>query len=255
MILLSKHNLKVVKTNLWRSRHAMKIMHLSPSTSSGFGNTCGRETIGCKDSCFRNSGFFLLKHVQSAHDFKTEWFFKEPSSFGPVLLGECISHQYESLRDGRKPVIRLNGTSDIAWEEDLPEVFERCPDTQFFDYTKHFSRMLRFVGGIAAGSSSSTGRGFPANYHLTFSRSENNWIDCEDVLDIGGNVAVVFEEKPETYGGYPVIDGDKHDLRFLDDSPRIVGLTPKGKARIDMTGFRVRRDMLPKGYTPLSITK
>lgn len=247
MILLSKSNLKVVKTNRTEWGYAMKIMHLSPADSSGFGNTCGNESDGCVSSCFRNNGHFLVKAVQSAHDTKTEWFFKEPSSFGRVLLGECLSHQYESLSiGGRTPVIRLNGTSDIAWEEDFGEVFGQCHETQFLDYTKHFDRMRRFVGGQKRPQR----RGFPANYHLTFSRSENNWKDCLDVLDHGGNVAVVFEELPETYGGFDVIDGDEHDLRFLDDRPRIVGLLAKGKARKDMTGFRVRKDMLPEGYKP-----
>ena len=38
----------------------------------------------------------------------------------------------------------------------------------------------------------------PANYHLTFSRSETNEADCKRVLEAGGNVAVVFagEMKP-----------------------------------------------------------
>ena len=62
-----------------------------------------------------------------------------------------------------------------------------------------------------------------------------------DVLDRGGNVAVVFEELPKTYGGFEVIDGDEHDLRFLDASPRIVGLLAKGRARSDITGFRVMK--------------
>ena len=52
----------------------------------------------------------------------------------------------------------------------------------------------------------------PSNYHLTFSRTEHNWIDCENVLLRGGNVAVVFatkntDEFPETYMDYPVCNG------------------------------------------------
>jgi len=235
MDLLSKHNTKVVKTNKRQVGYSMRIMHLSPSTSSGFGNTCGKETIGCKDSCFRNSGHFLHKRVRSAHDYKTEWFFKDRFTFKAALLGECVSHEYDSEVVGFNPAIRLNGTSDIAWEEETPEIFEQCPNTQFLDYTKHLSRMLCFLSRGVRGVC------FPENYHLTFSRSENNWADCLDVLDRGGNVAVVFEELPKTYGGFEVIDGDEHDLRFLDASPRIVGLLAKGRARSDITGFRVMK--------------
>jgi hypothetical protein len=61
-------------------------------------------------------------------------------------------------------------------------------------------------------------------------------------LEHGINVAVVFDTKrgrelPLTWRGWPVIDGDVSDLRFLDESPRIVGLRAKGKARGDESGF------------------
>lgn len=239
MDLLSKGNTKVLKTNKRQTGYSMKIMHLSPADSSGFGNTCGKESEGCASSCFRNSGHFLHKNVRAAHDYKTEWFFKDNFTFRAALQGECSMHQYDSENVGMTPVVRLNGTSDIAWEEETPDIFEQCKDTQFLDYTKHLSRMIRFLSGE-----------LPENYYLTFSRSEDNWMECVDVLDLGGNVAVVFEELPKTYGTFEVIDGDEHDLRFLDDRPRIVGLLAKGKARKDMTGFRVRKDMLPEGYEP-----
>jgi len=246
MDLLSKGNTKVLKTNDWgMAEYSMKVMHLSPSDSSGIGNTCGKETTGCKDSCFRNNGHFLHKQVRSAHDKKTEWYFNEPQTFKLALLGECVRHEYEAKKARLKPVVRLNGTSDIAWEE-WDSIFQQCPDTQFLDYTKHVDRMGCFLGKNSTV--------FPSNYHLTFSRSENNWLDCVDVMHLGGNIAVVFEELPEQYAGLPVIDGDEHDLRFLDPSPCIVGLSAKGRARTDMTGFRVRKEMLPEGYTPLLIT-
>jgi hypothetical protein len=44
---------------------------------------------------------------------------------------------------------------------------------------------------------------------------------------------------PETYLGRPVIDGDEHDLRFLDPSGVVVGLRAKGKARKQRGGFVV----------------
>jgi hypothetical protein len=84
----------------------------------------------------------------------------------------------------------------------------------------------------------------PENYRLTFSRSEKN----EDIADCfikrGGNVAVVFSTKkkdalPETYLGAPVIDGDTHDLRFLDPRGVVVGLRAKGKAKTSRSDFVV----------------
>lgn len=161
MDLLSKGNTKVLKTNKRQTGYSMKIMHLSPADSSGFGNTCGKESEGCASSCFRNSGHFLHKNVRAAHDYKTEWFFKDNFTFRAALAGECSMHQYDSENVGMTPVVRLNGTSDIAWEEETPDIFEQCKDTQFLDYTKHLSRMIRFLSGE-----------LPENYYLTFSRSE-----------------------------------------------------------------------------------
>jgi hypothetical protein len=55
-------------------------------------------------------------------------------------------------------------------------------------------------------------------------------------------VAVVFEkELPKVSLFREVIDGDIHDLRFLDKQGVIVGLKAKGKAFNDSTGFVVRR--------------
>jgi len=78
----------------------------------------------------------------------------------------------------------------------------------------------------------------PKNYSLTFSRSETNEADCIRVLEAGGNVAVVFRHKPDTWHGFPVIDGDAHDLRHLDPRGVVVALSPKGpKAKRDKSGF------------------
>jgi hypothetical protein len=44
--------------------------------------------------------------------------------------------------------------------------------------------------------------------------------------------------------GFPIVNGDDHDLRFLDPGPSIVALKAKGKAKLDRTGFVV--DSLPE---------
>ena len=64
-----------------------------------------------------------------------------------------------------------------------------------------------------------------------------------ELVESGQNVAVVFDEIPDTWLGLPVINGDEHYLRFLDPTTGvIVGLKAKGpKAKKDTTGFVVRR--------------
>ena len=87
----------------------------------------------------------------------------------------------------------------------------------------------------------------PENYHLLFSMSETkkNQKQCLDVLERGGNVAVVFwPEVPSTFKisdsskSYKVNDGDVNDLRWLDTPATIVGLLAKGsEAKKDESGF------------------
>jgi hypothetical protein len=94
---------------------------------------------------------------------------------------------------------------------------------QFYDYTKRANRSS-----------------LPANYALTFSLSESNESDARAVLARGGNVAVVFRRKasfPPMYLGAPTIDGDRHDLRFLDPVGSVVALYAKGNAKRDRSGF------------------
>jgi hypothetical protein len=82
------------------------------------------------------------------------------------------------------------------------------------------------------------------NYHLTFSHSGHNLEDCLEALQHAVNVAVVFttlrgEHLPETWNGFPVIDGDSHDCRFLDPTGVVVGLRAKGMAKGSQSPFVV----------------
>ncbi len=114
------------------------------------------------------------------------------------------------------------------WENH--KIFELFPNVQFYDYTKHFNRMIKYLKSD-----------MPKNYHLTFSRNEANDFQSTQVLKAGGNVAVVFrKELPETYKGFKVINGDEHDLRFLDEANVVVGL--KEKLTIDKKTGKLGRD-------------
>ena len=75
---------------------------------------------------------------------------------------------------------------------------------------------------------------------MTWSYSEANDKYAKLFDDVQCNKAVVFrKELPDTFRGFKVIDGDKHDMRFLDKSNVVVGLTAKGPAKKDYSGFVV----------------
>jgi hypothetical protein len=123
-----------------------------------------------------------------------------------VVLVVCLKHEGEAI-----PVFRLNGTTDITWEKfnifNGKNIFEIFPDVQFYDYTKNHTRFNKVL---------------PANYHLTFSRSETNHAKSLELLSRGINVAMVFDAIPATYEGYEVINADADDLRFLDSKGGVI---------------------------------
>lgn len=206
-------------------------IHFAPAKLSGY-ESCPRRTKGCTLGCLNLSGHGRFTYTQKARIKKTRSFFENRISFMKKLEGEINKAIRNILKGGLKAVFRLNLTSDIDWREvkfeDGKNVFQKYPNVQFYDYTKVYSRL---------------NHGIP-NYHLTFSRAESakNKLEAELALKAGYNVAFVFSTKkgdklPESYNGYKVIDGDIHDLRFLDEKGVIVGLRAKGEAKKDKTGF------------------
>ena len=126
-----------------------------------------------------------------------------------------------------KIAVRLNVLSDLPWYN-MIEMSE-YPNIQFYDYTPNVSRMIQFLRGE-----------LPENYHLTFSRKENNQSKVELIASMGGNIAAVFDTLPATYLGKKVVDGDDTDLRFMDDKNVIVGLKAKGRGKKDTSGFVIK---------------
>jgi hypothetical protein len=126
----------------------------------------------------------------------------------------------------------LNVLSDLPWHNLVD--MNKHSDVMFYDYTPNPKRMIQFLNGE-----------LPKNYHLTFSRKEDNQQFVELIVSMGGNVAVVFDELPQTYLGKKVINGDETDLRFLDEKGVIVGLKAKGDGKKDESGFVVR---INEGY-------
>jgi hypothetical protein len=204
-------------------------VHLAPSTKSGY-NTCQHSSVGCEAVCLDTSGHGIFANVQAARIAKTKLFFQNKALFMAQLVKEITSAVKSAQKKNLVPCFRLNLTSDLPWEKitlNGKNVFDLFPQVTFYDYTKSAQRMTAFLSGE-----------FPANYHLTFSRSESNEKLVDAILASGGNVAVVFRGSlPETWKGKRVVSGDESDLRFLDPQNVIVGLVEKGKAKKDSSGF------------------
>jgi hypothetical protein len=219
-------NAKTVKGQ--RKGYLTGILYLAPDRLSGLINVCVHASDGCRQTCLYSAGRGAFNSVQKARIAKTAHYVKDRQAFLATLTENVASVIRKAKAKRMHPVIRLNGTSDIGWERYT--VIQAFKTTRFYDYTKNYDRMLTFLDGK-----------LPSNYSLTFSRSETNEAQCLEVLKRGGNVAVVFRSKtlPTHWNGYPVINGDENDLRFLDPKGVVVGLTAKGKAKTDTTGFVV----------------
>lgn len=206
------------------------IMHLAPGSLSGF-NVCPGASAGCLFSCLNTAGRGRFDQIQQARIRKTRWFFSDRDGFMAQLVSDVQAGIRKADRLGLIPVFRLNGTSDIRWETvrigSHRNIFEMFPHVQFYDYSKLSNR-----------------RNIPANYHLTFSRSESNEDKLDEAVANGMNLAVVFntgknEKLPAKYRSLPVVDADETDLRFLDPKGSICGLRAKGEAKKDTSGFVV----------------
>lgn len=196
------------------------ILYLAPANMSGR-NLCPKASAGCKAACLNSAGRGQFDSIQRARLDKTLLFNNNLPGFIEQLKEDIQAVIRKAEREGLKPAIRLNGTSDIMWDR-ITDIIQSFPEVQFYDYTKISSRFTRQL---------------PANYHLTFSLSETNFNEAVEVLKLGYNVAAVFFDVPSKFIGFEVINGDNHDLRFLDKKGVVVGLTAKGKAKKDTSGF------------------
>ena len=202
-------------------------LHLAPSKLSGR-NVCPSASPGCAAACLNTAGRGIMKMVQEARINKTNKFFSNKFEFVLQLVKDVQAGIRFATRKEMSVCFRLNLTSDIKWEDH--GIIQEFPKYQFYDYTKIKNRMMQFLD-----------RKLPYNYHLTFSRDETTDTEfIKEVIKKGGNVAVVFDEIPNTWEGMPVISGDDHDLRFTDPHGKIIGLKAKGKAKHDNSGFVVK---------------
>jgi len=203
------------------------IMYLAPANESGVINVCPSASLGCMAMCLNTAGRGQMSMVQEVRRSRTIFLKTNPQDFRTILRNEVAAVIKSARRANMIPAIRVNGTSDMP--SLVTPLAEEFSDVQFYDYTKLPRPWTRVK----------------PNYDITFSRSETNERDCLDALNNGINVAVVFSTKkneklPDEYLGYEVINGDEHDLRFLDKKGVIVGLTAKGRAKKDTSGFVVR---------------
>jgi hypothetical protein len=212
------------------------ILYLAPYKTISLYNTCSMASVaGCDIACLYSAGRGAYSSVQNARINKTNWFYQDRQSFINQLIKNIKTLINKANKQGLTPLIRLNGTSDIKWENidfdyqgvHYNNIMELFSDIQFYDYTKIINR-----------------DNLPANYDLTFSYSgKPEFIKyVNQAINKGMRIAVVFKDKnnlPDEFMGLTVVNGDNSDIRHIDPQNAIVALYAKGKAKKDNSGFVV----------------
>lgn len=217
---------KIVK-NLTMGEYTY-ILYLAPADMSGH-NVCPGSTVECRAACLFGSGRSKMDvhgHISAARIKKTQLFFDNRDFFMNWLVAEITAAKAKAAKDNMTFSVRLNGTSDIdlvTMVKDGKNIMQIFPDVMFYDYTKVITR-LQLMDTYK-------------NCDLTYSYNGHNLDACKKLLDNKtARVAMVFEhDLPRTFDGYQVINGNEHDMRYIEPKGVIVGLKfKKVKTKIDL---------------------
>jgi hypothetical protein len=218
------------------------VLYLAPSTLSGRNVCAMADKAQCAAACLNSAGRGAFSNVQQARINKTNYYFEQRADFMDNLAADIRLLAKKAAARGLVPLVRLNGTSDIKWENvpfgQYPNIMAAFPDIQFYDYTKISNR-----------------DNLPSNYDLTFSYSgvPQYQTYVKQAIIKGMRVAVVFRSRaaiPESFLGLQCVDGDDSDIRHIDKQGVIVALYAKGKARRDNSGFVVD---IPRRIIPIQL--
>lgn len=199
-------------------------LSLRPADLSGY-EVCPWRGKCAKMCVLEEAGRGMMKKVRRARTKKTVMVFEDRHEFKRLLLHELTNANKLIKRKGIQCGIRLNTGSDLPWEYMIPEILSEFPHLWFYDYTKSMKRALDQH----------------KNYELTYSyNEESNWDECENLLEWGHNIAVVFDTRsspfPKVWRGYQTVSGDDNDVRLkrFDGYGKIIALRAKGSnAKVD----------------------
>ena len=181
------------------------------------------------------SGRTVTKPVRNAMLRRSQLLTDDPKRFRKLLDSDLESLVNNASSKQLIPLFRPNVASDLDWQD----LARAHPHITFYDYTKVRSRL-----------SAIRGNHWPDNYQLTYSVNErSHHRTIGSYLRAGYNVSAVYDTDyfpsvgrigclPDSWRfdgkDWPVIDGDKHDIRLteVDGSGVVVGLRFKGSRRL-----------------------
>jgi hypothetical protein len=205
------------------------ILYLAPHSISGE-NLCAMAKLAqCDGACLFTAGRGAMSSVFFSRLRKALFFQQYKAAFLVLLASELTRLDLMTKAEGVTLLVRLNGTSDIRWENE--GIIQAFPTIQFYDYTKLANR-----------------KNIPSNYDLTFSYSGVPAFAPQVKLAITNNmrIAIVFHNRSIVQNiiasgakimGLTIVDGDDTDVRHIDPQGVGVALYAKGKGKNDTSGF------------------
>ena len=206
-----------VKTELGEAQGVLTgVQYLAPGSGSGR-NVCPNSTAACRAGCLGDHAG-RMPTIRGSMQWKAALRFGAPELYFELLRLCTRGLVKRAARQGLRPAVRLDGTSDLG---DACRIAGEFPMVQWYDYTKSPARAARVL------------RSGALNHHTTLSFSGTNRAECVAFLAIGGTVAVPFDigkgdTLPALWEGFAVIDGDVDDYRPNDPKGSVVGLYWKG---------------------------
>ncbi len=193
-------------------------LYLAPSDKSGK-NLCTFSCIGCETACLDQSGHNLIEKRAGHNSIDVSrvvksWVVEFRNDIASKILASEIESARKSARkQGKDFAVRLNCTSDIAWEG----LISSFTGVQFYDYTKDPTRQAM------------------DNYHLTFSWggfAKGRLSHYKQALARGQKIAfpIVKGDVARVLSLPGTQEMDSTDLRFMD------GPEPFGILAVKETG-------------------
>lgn len=232
-------------------------LNLAPHATAGLDHfdVCPKASKECRSGCLGLTAGGNKQYPDnslSSKVLRTHFLAHHPEHAARLIDHEIGLHKAKAKKEGMLPGVRMNITSDLAWEHHAPKMFEKHKDVQFYDYTKMPNRVMRSLAPKHNENDFHNKLGHPSNYHLTLSHTGTGHEESNDhhvikVLEAGGTVASVFKrskgghlpthiEDAKTGKRYPVKNGDDDDNTF--DRPKAVsGLKLKGIKNEDAGHF------------------
>ncbi len=217
--------------------HLIAVQYCAPSRFAGGWDMCPWATLECIMLCLHISGHSgVFKRGETSNNHlraqiaRTLWYQSDPVAYLARLVRETETHARWAVGKGPGPAFRFDGTSDIGWAKHrvIRATLARLRtshDARWYEYTKstrraHASLPERWPhitlswGGVPVGQD-------PRPMVRRMVR----------YLSAGGNVAaIVAGDRPDTLFGFPTVDGDATDRRYLDPPGHVAVLSPKGRA-------------------------